>query len=265
MDLKLNSIDKGNSFDFGKTSKDYALYRDIYPKSMYDKLILFGIGSKGQRILDLGTGTGVIPRNMHSTGAIFSGTDISENQIKEAANLSEGMGINYKVCPSENTGFCESSFDVVTACQCFHYFNLNTFVPELVKILAPKGRFCKLFMDWLPYEDEIVNEMEQFVQKYNPTWTGGGFKQFIYNFPEWAKKYFELETIHSYNEYLDFTKDAWCGRIRTCRGVGASLPYEKIRQFESEYQELLKKYPSDILHIKHQIHIEIYRLKDNVK
>ncbi|MCQ2593610.1 MAG: hypothetical protein MJ188_12595 [Treponema sp.] len=31
--MKLENIDKGNNFDWGKTSKDYAKYRDIYPEA----------------------------------------------------------------------------------------------------------------------------------------------------------------------------------------------------------------------------------------
>lgn len=33
---------------------------------------------KGQTVLDLGTGTGVLPRNMHKYGAKWIGTDISQ-------------------------------------------------------------------------------------------------------------------------------------------------------------------------------------------
>ena len=36
--MKFNNIDKNNNFDFSKTSNDYALYRDIYPKEFYDCL-----------------------------------------------------------------------------------------------------------------------------------------------------------------------------------------------------------------------------------
>ena len=79
--MKLNNIDKGNDFDFGRVSEDYAKYRDIYPKSMYQKLIDFGIGKKEQKILDLGSGTAVLPVNMYHTGAFFTSTDIAENQI----------------------------------------------------------------------------------------------------------------------------------------------------------------------------------------
>ena len=67
--MKLENIDKGKEFDFGLTSDYYAKYRDIYPKSMYDKLISFGIGKVGQKILDLGSGTAVLPVNLAHTGA----------------------------------------------------------------------------------------------------------------------------------------------------------------------------------------------------
>ncbi|MFO7636155.1 MAG: class I SAM-dependent methyltransferase, partial [Clostridia bacterium] len=33
--MKLDKIDNGKEFDWGKASKDYGLYRDIYPESFY--------------------------------------------------------------------------------------------------------------------------------------------------------------------------------------------------------------------------------------
>lgn len=54
------NIDHGRAFDWGKTSEDYAKYRDIYPKEFYAKLAELSLGVKGQNVLDLGTGTGVI-------------------------------------------------------------------------------------------------------------------------------------------------------------------------------------------------------------
>ena len=118
--MKLDFIDKGNSFDFGKVSDDYARYRDIYPKSMYEKLISFGVGKQGQRILDLGSGTAVLPINLSGTGARFFATDISENQVTYGRRIAEEKGINnicFKVCSAEETGFDDNSFDVVTAAQ----------------------------------------------------------------------------------------------------------------------------------------------------
>ena len=64
-------------------------------------------------------------------------------------------------------------------------------------------------------------------------WTGGGFRQYQYSFPEWAKNRFDISTIHSYNTVLSFTKEQWLGRIKSYRGVGASLSPENIQTFET--------------------------------
>lgn len=261
--MKIEYIDNGNSFDFGKVSKDYALYRDVYPKSMYDKLISFGIGKKGQNILDLGSGTAVLPINMHRTGAHFVSTDVSENQIdfgRKAAAKKGIFDIDFKVCSAEETGFDEGSFDVVTAVQCFHYFDAEKAAQEIYRILKPQGIFCKIFMDWLPYEDEKIDEMEKLVVKYNPFWNGGGFKEYNFEFPKWAQGRFDVKAVYSYDTQLEFSKEAWIGRIKSCRGVGASLSEEKQAEFLEEYRSVLEKY-GEPLELKHQIHIEVYSKK----
>ncbi len=259
--MKLNYIDKGNEFDFGRVSGEYSKFRDIYPASMYEKLIDFGIGRKNQKILDLGSGTAVLPINLSHTGAQFTATDISENQIEFGKHLVKEKNIpniSYKVCPAENTGFPDNSFDVVTAVQCFHYFNAEKAAEEIKRILKPNGIFCKIFMDWLPFEDEKIFEMEQLVLKYNPDWNGGGFKEFNYSFPSWANNRFKIDAVESYDATLTFSKEQWLGRIISCRGIGASLSESKIKEFENEYRCILSKY-NEPLRLKHQIHIEVYK------
>ena len=200
-----------------------------------------------------------MPINLYQTGANFTATDISENQIAYGQKLAEqkNMNIHFKVCSAENTGFNDDQFDVVTAVQCFHYFDSEKAAKEIHRVLKSNGLFCKIFMDWLPYEDEKIMEMEQIVLKYNPHWKGGGFKQYQYSFPEWAENRFGIATIHSYNTVLTFTKEQWLGRIKSCRGVGASLSPEMIQAFENEYKNILAKY-DEPLKLLHQIHIEIY-------
>ncbi|MBQ5347922.1 MAG: class I SAM-dependent methyltransferase [Ruminococcus sp.] len=259
--MKLDFIDNGKEFDFGKISEDYAEFRNIYPRGMYEKLGGFGIGRSGQKILDLGSGTAVLPINMSRTGAEFTAADISENQINRGKILAKEKGVNniaFKVCPAEDTGFPEDSFDVVTAVQCFHYFDADKAAAEINRVLKPNGIFCKIFMDWLPFEDEKIFEMEKLVLKYNPDWSGYGFKEYNYTFPKWAKNRFEIENVCSYNETLEFSKEAWLGRIKSCRGIGASLSADKIARFEEEYRGILNKY-DEPLRLKHQIHIEVYK------
>ena len=259
--MKLEHIDGGSDFDFGRTSENYAKYRDIYPKSMYEKLKAFGIGKAGQKILDLGSGTAVLPMNLAHTGAEFVATDISDEQLSQGRKLVEEKNIKnirFKVCSAEDTGFEENSFDVVTAVQCFQYFDPEKAAFEIYRVLKPRGAFVKIFMDWLPYEDGIIKEMEETVLEYNPSWTGGGFKKYRYSYPDWAEGRFKTETFHSYGETLEFTKEGWLGRVISCRGIGASLSEDRIREFSNDYKKKLAKY-GEPLHLKHQIHIEIYR------
>ena len=42
--MQNQNIDHGNKFDWGKTSEDYAKYRDIYPKEFYAKLAELSLG-----------------------------------------------------------------------------------------------------------------------------------------------------------------------------------------------------------------------------
>ncbi len=89
--MQRQNIDSGNAFDWGKTSQDYGKFRDIYPPLFYQKIVERNCGTAGQEVLDIGTGTGVLPRNMYRFGAHWTGSDIAPNQIAEAKRLSAGM------------------------------------------------------------------------------------------------------------------------------------------------------------------------------
>ena len=135
-------VDDGQKFDFGKTSKEYGKYRDIYPKEFFDKLYELGIGKEGSNWLDLGTGTGVVPRGMAKYGANITATDISKSQIEEAKLLSQEMpNIKYEVKSAEEINYQENSFDAITACQCFWYFDPNIIVPKIKSMLKSGGIF----------------------------------------------------------------------------------------------------------------------------
>jgi hypothetical protein len=77
--IKNENIDCGQGFDWSNASKDYAKYRDIYPDEFYKKIVDSGLCISGQKALDLGTGTGVLPRNMYKYGADWTGTGIINN------------------------------------------------------------------------------------------------------------------------------------------------------------------------------------------
>lgn len=245
------AIDQGRPFDWGKVSEDYARFRDIYPKEFYERIVERNLCVKGQRVLDLGTGTGVLPRNMYQYGAKWVGVDIAENQIREAKRLSKDMDIDYITMSVEDLDFPEGSFDVVTACQCFWYFDHKKIMPKLYRILDREGRILVLYMAWLPFGDKIAGASEELVLKYNPGWSGGGETMRPIQIPECYSEKFDLVYHEEYPLKVHFTRETWNGRMKACRGIGASLPERKIVLWEQEHRRLLEKIAPeefDILH-----------------
>lgn len=241
--MKNDRIDGGKVFDWGRFSADYAKYRDIYPQEFYQRILDMGFCKKGQKVLDLGTGTGVIPRNLYAYGASFTGIDCSENQIKQAKILAarENMDITFRWEAAERCSFEKGSFDVVTACQCFTYFDHEILAPHLHKILKKGGNAVILYMAWLPEEDKIARESEALILKYNPDWSGCRETRHPIFIPEAYRKYFSVECEEVFDLKVPFTRESWHGRIKACRGVGASLTEEEIKRFDEEHRTLLEK------------------------
>ena len=249
--IKDDNIDKGKAFDWGRTSADYAKYRDIYPKEFYDKIVARGLCTKGQKVLDIGTGTGVLPRNLYDYGASWTAADISNEQIEQAKILSVGKNIEYLVSATEDLRFPDGIFDVITACQCFWYFKHETTAPKIFKMLKNGGRILVLYMAWLPFEDKIAGASENLVLKYSPNWSGARETIHPIQIPEIYSKYFELVHHEEYPLKVHFTRETWNGRLKACRGIGASLSKEEISEWEKEHKKLLEEIAPeefDILH-----------------
>lgn len=245
------NIDNGKAFDWGQTSSDYAKYRDIYPEEFYKRIVDLDLCTKGQYVLDIGTGTGVLPRNMYKYGAKFIGADISENQIRYAKKLSAGMDIEYVVLPAEKLEFEKKSFDVITACQCFMYFDKSIILPKIHSWLKADGHFVILFMAWLPYESKIAAKSEELIKKYNPEWSGAGMKRYELKAPQWIDGLFEVANAVTYDINVSFTRETWNGRMKACRGIGAStLTDDEKTAWEQEHLKYLDTVPEifDILH-----------------
>ena len=253
MEISRPNIDEGNGFDWGKTSEDYARYRDIYPAVFYDKIAQMGLCIKGQSVLDIGTGTGVLPRNMYGYGADWTGTDISDNQIEQARILSKAqkMDIKYVVSSAEELPFESGSFDVITACQCYWYFDHKVTSKLFSELLKPQGKVVFMLMNWLPFEDEIAKKSEELVLKYNPSWSGCGETFHPLAIPEEYNEYFDIDNTLQFRIPVAFTRETWNGRIKACRGIGASqLNEQEKEQWEKEHLLMLRQYPEkfEILH-----------------
>lgn len=246
-------VDEGKKFDFGKTAKEYGKYRDIYPEELFVKLHEIGIGTKGSKWLDLGTGTGVIPRGMAKYGADIIATDIAKEQIEEAVLLSKDFdNIKYEVKSAEEIDYAENAFDAITACQCFWYFEPNIIVPKIKSMLKPGGIFLKVYMGYMK-EEQITQDSNSLVKSINGKWNGASA-----SIKDLTTHYFDNPKMDTIVVDLPFTRETWHGRMMASRGVMASMDVNKIAQFDREHMAMLKnKYPEEFT-VKHKIFLTWY-------
>jgi SAM-dependent methyltransferase len=258
--VKRKHIDNEREFDWGKTSQDYAAYRTGYPELFYEVLAVLGIGKPDQKILDLGTGTGVLARAFAKRGAVVTGVDIAANQIAAAKSLAKQQRLNvaFQVCPAEVVDLPDASFDVIAAGLSWLYFDVSVMIPKVLRLLTADGCLVLTNLIWLPQKDPIAQRSEELVLKHNPDWGGADYDGVIPPVASWAREHFNLRTFHVMEAPLEFTREAWQGRIRACRGIGASLPAEAVDKFDAEHRTLLEAIAPDTFTVLHQMTIHAY-------
>ena len=242
--------------DFGKTASDYGAFRAGFPEELYDRLAKFGIGLTGQRLLDLGTGTGTLGRGFARRGCAVTGLDPSDALIDEARRLDDEAGVatDYVTAQAEDTGFADDAFDVVTAGQCWHWFDRPAAASETRRLLKPGGALVIAHFDWIPLPGNVAEATERLIRRHNPDWFTGGSTAVKSNWPAdvAVAGFGDIETF-SFDENTPYSHEAWRGRIRASAGVGASLAAGAVERFDDELTTLLTdRFPEDPLAVLHR-------------
>lgn len=71
--------------------------------------------------------------------------------------------------------------------------------------------------------------------------------------PDCVYDRFEVEYHEEYDVEVPFTRETWHGRMKACRGVGASLSPNEIERWEIEHKKLLMNIAPREFSIKHYV------------
>jgi SAM-dependent methyltransferase len=158
---------------FSNRVDDYVRYRPGYPAGLFEFLRReCGLGT-AKRVVDLGSGTGILTRGLLETTAKAGAQIIAiepNASMRTAAEkaLSGEPRFESVDASAERTGLPSASVDLVVAAQAFHWFEPVSTRAELARVLVPGGIVALV---WNQRRDTRVNTeylkmLERFAPEY---------------------------------------------------------------------------------------------------
>ena len=243
--------------DYGLAADDYGRWRLGFPAEFFERLDELSICTAGQKVLDVGTGTGLLARALSLRGCQVTGLDPSSELLSEAKKADEaaGVSIDYRLGRAEATGLEGNAYDVVSAATCWHWFDRPQAAAECRRLLRRDGRLLIAHLDWISIPGNVIDTTFSVLDRFNPSHTLG-FLTFQY--PDWLFELvsagFDAWQIFGFPTTLSYSHAAWRGRVRSSARVGPTMPPEAVEQFDLALSEALsERFPHETLSVDHRI------------
>ena len=223
-------IDPGFKDHFSGHATDYARYRPGYPPELFTWLT----GQvPGHRLAwDVGTGNGQVARELAESMDRVHATDASVQQLDRAQ---APPNVDFAVEPAERSSLEAGAVDLVTVGQALHWFDLERFYTEVVRVLRPGG----VLAAWTYQLNEIDPAIDAVVGTFydnvvGPYWppervhVERGYADLPFPFAGIDAPSFHLETAWTLEEYLGYI-GTWSA-VRRYRAQTAMDPLPALRQ-----------------------------------
>jgi ubiquinone/menaquinone biosynthesis C-methylase UbiE len=177
--LQEYNIDK-----LAETFNRVALYYNIitplfarpYRRAVEYVLRLFNGSGSPPRVLDIGTGTGMLAGAFAARGAVVTGVDISPGMLGRARRK-YGSRVNFIQAPAHAPGdFEDNSFDVVTAGFVLHEMPADYRLRVLKEMKRLSGGFV-VVLDYVPNWNPVVSLVERIEGSFYREFLAGVEKQ----------------------------------------------------------------------------------------
>lgn len=128
---------------FAGAASGYARFRPSYPGALVDWVLAEADARPGDRVADVGCGTGIVTRLLAERGLDVVGIDPNEEMLAEAR---AALGpAEYRRGEAAATGLDDASVALVTVAQAFHWFDADKALAEFHRVLRPGGHAAAIW------------------------------------------------------------------------------------------------------------------------
>lgn len=101
--------------------------------------MLTGHLKTGQRVLELGCGTGYFTRELTKTGAQITAIDISPELLEVARRDCPGENVTFEIQNAYALSYTDETFDSVVGSSVLHHLEIDNALHEIQRVLKPGG------------------------------------------------------------------------------------------------------------------------------
>ncbi|WP_199042510.1 class I SAM-dependent methyltransferase [Glycomyces salinus] len=142
---------------FGRAADLYNASRPTYP----DEALSWMCGDAPRDVADIGAGTGLLTRGLLALGHRVRAVEPDPQMLAKLLDSTPGLAGHHNA-PAEDLPLPDSSVDVVTAGQAYHWFDRDRALPQFRRVLRPGGVFAPIWnvrdesVDWVGALSAII-------------------------------------------------------------------------------------------------------------
>jgi len=146
---------------FGGVADAYDRGRPTYPR----EAAVWLTSDKPLSVLELGAGTGKLTEQLVALGHDVHATEPDPRML---AILEKNLpGVRVSQATAEEIPAGDASYDVVVSAQAFHWFDYDKALPEMARVLRPRGRLSLVWnqrderIPWVKRLGKIIGTQDQ--------------------------------------------------------------------------------------------------------
>ena len=205
---------KPTSDRFSENSAEYKKFRPTYPAEFLEEIAQ--LAKNQDSCWDCGTGNGQVAVELAKYFEKVLGTDISENQLKQAVKREN---IQYSVARAEKTEFHPDQFDLITVAQAIHWFDFERFYEEVRRVSKRHGVLAVWGYGLLRFNNLIDHYVDHFYQHVIGPYWDKEREHIDTAYGDISFPFEEIELSRRYSIRKDFSLEEFAGYLSTWSAV----------------------------------------------